>query len=805
MPLLKILTEPHNFKFYAGGRGYVSNSKTFGQKSIPYGNDRPGGDSGQPYIRTALPDSKGLSSEGLGISENVDSFFIDKKKPLIKLQKKAKDINLDNVIRGGVTSPILAFQDVERLTAYFFDKKNPSGIIFAAKQNALSRIAPKTEASTGLAYGLGTINAGIYTPLSTIAQAGVGFLGTHLNKQGLDPTGAIPFLDINKYGERVYRNNLSKNNILKPPTKGQERRASNLKARAKSKIDKISNNSYSTRKESRLRNKADKLDERADILTGGKGNFKNRLLEIWEDKQRNPTPAIGNGIIRKYSGGPGSFLGIGKTRIKFATTNDGKTPSRTGVNKFDPYLDGKNNVGYKNYGALWSPGGIDYRADKIYGEGASVAYIDSIYNTPFNPFSYDNKLRNNSYGRPNFYERSFLFKNKSKISFEFKDLNKIDKEEQFQPWAVENQTVATAGGNAPKALTQDEINEKTYKSFYRYTEQENKFLHPSYARTRQEETNSTTPGKFPKVRHEDRVNIGDPGKTRGSYRLITDKINGSKVNDPRLTNDPNKELNDFVQFRIKIIKGDETVKASNATQQSNVSELDGDRMKFRAFIDNMSDSFNSKWNSINYMGVGETLRKYQGFDRSLSLGFTVVALSQPEMFGMYEKLRYLASSITPTYSSVGYMTGNLIELTIGDYFKNQPGILESFTYDIPEEASWELKIGMGAEVGGELPMMIKVTGFKFTPIYTFRPEYSNRKLLAAGVPSSIPTTKLSNNNSPNSTVASAASPQAASTSNWYSNLENNASQFQTNQNLSQNILPSPDGLGLYGDSTMFNV
>ena len=59
-------------------------------KSLRYGNDRPGGgDSGQPYIRTALPDSKVLPSEGLGISENVDSFFINNKKPLIKLQKKA--------------------------------------------------------------------------------------------------------------------------------------------------------------------------------------------------------------------------------------------------------------------------------------------------------------------------------------------------------------------------------------------------------------------------------------------------------------------------------------------------------------------------------------------------------------------------------------------------------------------------------------------------------------------------------------------------------------------------------------------
>ena len=51
MPLLKILTDPQNFKFYAGGKGYVSTPDSFGQKSIPYGKDRfGGGSSKQPYI-----------------------------------------------------------------------------------------------------------------------------------------------------------------------------------------------------------------------------------------------------------------------------------------------------------------------------------------------------------------------------------------------------------------------------------------------------------------------------------------------------------------------------------------------------------------------------------------------------------------------------------------------------------------------------------------------------------------------------------------------------------------------------------
>ena len=158
------------------------------------------------------------------------------------------------------------------------------------------------------------------------------------------------------------------------------------------------------------------------------------------------------------------------------------------------------------------------------------------------------------------------------------------------------------------------------------------------------------------------------------------------------------------------------------------------------------------------------------------------------------------------------MTGNLIELTIGDWCKNQPGILESFTYDIPQEASWELKIGAGQNVGGELPMMIKVTGFKFFPIYDFRPDYRTKKLFANSIPISNPYTpsgNQSNTNRGGNTSNIASTSNTSNTSNWYSNVEQNVSSAQRNydQNYAQNIesLKQMDaGLGLYNDGMGVN-
>ena len=151
-------------------------------------------------------------------------------------------------------------------------------------------------------------------------------------------------------------------------------------------------------------------------------------------------------------------------------------------------------------------------------------------------------------------------------------------------------------------------------------------------------------------------------------------------------------------------------------------------MNFRAFIDGFSDSYSAKWDSQEYLGRAEKFYKYGGFDRDISLSFTVVAQSQGEMHGMYQKLNYLASTLAPTYTKYGYMAGNLSKLTVGDYIYEQTGFISSITYDIPEESSWELSLTPSIGVAGsdedrtaknpdELPYMIKVTGFKFTPIH----------------------------------------------------------------------------------------
>ena len=71
------------------------------------------------------------------------------------------------------------------------------------------------------------------------------------------------------------------------------------------------------------------------------------------------------------------------------------------------------------------------------------------------------------------------------------------------------------------------------------------------------------------------------------------------------------------------------------------------------------------------------------------------------------------------------MTGNLVQLTVGGYLYETVGIINSITYDIPEESPWEIGINDAGEYDNtvkELSHIIKVTNFSFTPIQDFLPS-----------------------------------------------------------------------------------
>jgi hypothetical protein len=258
---------------------------------------------------------------------------------------------------------------------------------------------------------------------------------------------------------------------------------------------------------------------------------------------------------------------------------------------------------------------------------------------------------------------------------------------------------------------------------------------------------------------ENRVNLGDPGNPDGKDLSSYDGIGGSlatsynsydKINAGENGN-PGYLNNDLVHFKIGVYD----------------YENGWNIIQFRAFLNNISDSYDATWNAQKYIGRGENFYTYGSFDRKMSLSWTVVAQSKREMIPMYQRLNTLASACAPSYvgSRSGYMQGNISQLIIGDYI-NSYGLITKVGYEISEDSSWNIEIKTEAQnIGdtvGEMPMMIKVTGFEFIPINEKVPQFKTRFFYREssnpGAPSRIISNPNSNGTTSNGAISNGITP-----------------------------------------------
>lgn len=580
-------------------------------KDLKFGKDEyKGGNSGQPFVQTKIPSTDEPLQTGFS---NADSILIGTGAGaaigaiggsilgntstgaiigaavglgtgLIGSNITGNEFRMpsagtggpDFLVRGGTLLPNIIENDVIRLSKFF---ASTEGVLFTIKQNLLSRVSVRTQVSNGI------LNDGIYNPISTLLEAaGVAF-GVHLNKQGLNPFSSNTYFEV-----------ISKdiNDALQSPDGLAHNRLYGL---------------YATKV----------------------GQFDNPLSPFYANNNIAEDPY---GLL-VYQGGPNSDLGIGKTRINYATTNTGAPLSVVNNNIYE---------GVISYNTL-----NDNQINEISNEVGDVQYPKSID-----------------------------FRKKLKL-----DLSKP-------------QTLISKGPS--------------------YNPADNKTL-------------------------EQRVNLGDPGNKFGKNltSYVTGNFNGAasensydKINasviyqsgGPQGTNNPNPDAvnNDLVKFRIGVINND-TAKLKTYVH-------------FRAFLNQITDNYDLELNSGKYIGRGEDFYTNNGFTRKVSLSWTVAAQSKIELIPMYKKLNYLASIITPDYSKSGYMRANIITLTIGGYFYEQPGILTNLQYTMNDEESlWEIGIddeGRNDSSVKELPHIIKVSAFNFIPIHTFVPRLQQNLFASTG-------------------------------------------------------------------------
>ena len=646
-------------------------------KSLRYGNDRrDGGNSGQPYVKSPIPNGEG---PGLG--------------------------DTDFLLRGGSLSPGRIAKDVSRLTKMFFDFKSPNGLLFTVKQQGLSRSGVNPLAKLSGASNKKPLNEGVYLPTSTLAQAAVNPLGGHLLKQGINPFASTNTANQGNILSLGFGNAFPLSQPLYLNTDANNERQN-----------------WATVE----------VNESVNIRNRG-----SRLIGFLNDKVNNNNPQD-NINLYTYSGGPGSTLGVGQTNIKLAS-NEFRTGKNnvflkqsgffnTGASKstnfgFDYSVFGKKQIGPTPY----SFKGGTYFGDISGGLGKSITgiyqNITGVSLTAGGNIKTTNDDNNGT--QINGINKSVFDKGSFKA-------NTVDGLGNTLSYNQLQNAFSTLNGGLSQIITgsSNEVNSGGANNVYDTPTIKQDFRSKTTSKSSTESLNYSNS----KQTLEGRVNLGNPfrkGNRTSFSKGVTDPASGKSLgaldtlnalpiyrSNSVKKNSEDYPVNDLVKFRIGVIdNNDPSIKQY---------------IHFRAFLDNMSDDYSADWSTQKFSGRAENLYNYQGFDRSISLSWTVAAQSKAELMPMYQKLNYLASVCAPDYSPDGYMRGNLISLTVGGYLYEQVGIMKGISYTVPTESPWEIAInetGATNETGvisdpsvKEMPMMIKVSGFSFTPIHNFVPN-----------------------------------------------------------------------------------
>ncbi len=140
---------------------------------------------------------------------------------------------------------------------------------------------------------------------------------------------------------------------------------------------------------------------------------------------------------------------------------------------------------------------------------------------------------------------------------------------------------------------------------------------------------------------------------------------------------------------------------------------------FRAYIDGLNETISPSWAESNYIGRSEPVYVYERASRSISFNLTLFAQTSSELDKIYLKMNKLTSLCYPQYANDEFLSSTLstdstvvsktrmkpplMKLRLGDLYGKPKtnnnsdggliGFLESLSYTIPDESTYETENG----------------------------------------------------------------------------------------------------------------
>ena len=165
-------------------------------------------------------------------------------------------------------------------------------------------------------------------------------------------------------------------------------------------------------------------------------------------------------------------------------------------------------------------------------------------------------------------------------------------------------------------------------------------------------------------------------------------------------------IKDFIPFKFEVI--------------DHSNPFNSETIYFRAFLDSLSDDYSANFNEVKYNGRPEPFYTYNSFGRKIGLSFKIAAQTRHEMIPLYRKVNYLVSQTAPGYAG-DRMTTPYMRLTVGDWVKGVPGVLNSVGLAWKTDYPWEIKADDDMDSDMLiLPHILDIT-VSFTPTHDFMP------------------------------------------------------------------------------------
>ena len=158
-----------------------------------------------------------------------------------------------------------------------------------------------------------------------------------------------------------------------------------------------------------------------------------------------------------------------------------------------------------------------------------------------------------------------------------------------------------------------------------------------------------------------------------------DKVNmtpyGASVDGEEININGSIKTKDFIKFRFRDVVNDKYI-------------------IFRAILDGISDSISPEFGEEKYIGRPDKVYIYQGTERNVSFNFKIYPKTKQELPVLMEKLNYLVGLCYPSHTEGNRMVTPLMQLTIGDMFKDATGLLGGLTVTVEDATTWEIDEGL---------------------------------------------------------------------------------------------------------------